>query len=391
MRKNKTFEAYLSNNRLIDNKSINQTEDANFFTSDTEAFINVRPMDIDFKFESAKIMMVNHEDGSIVTRAMQVDPELRVANYEIEADLMLHYGEWSAQVLFSASGETFTSDVLKFEIKRHLTDQAQPKLEDIESYTEFMKKASQELINIRNEVEARFIPKIGQDGTWHVDGKSTGTKAQGPRGPKGDPLKFEDLTQEQINQLKPKDVDLSDYATKDDLASIDVSEQLKNYATKDDFNVVNNTVKEIPSSFAMLYEEISVKSPLNHTHKIADVNGLQSALNGKAPKNHTHDEYLKKGDYVQYDDSYLTNEINRLRTELSSRPKKFVTTIGNGTTSEYTISHNLNTQDVTVSIYQSGSPYEEYLFEVYRTNINQVKLVANRAIKQNEFRVVIVG
>lgn len=99
----------------------------------------------------------------------------------------------------------------------------------------------------------------------------------------------------------------------------------------------------------------------------------------------------EKGDSVQYDDSYLKGEINRLRTELASRPKKFVANIGNGSSSEYTISHNLNTQDVIVSIYQSGSPYEEYLFEVYRPNVNQVKLVANRAIKQNEFRVVVLG
>lgn len=99
----------------------------------------------------------------------------------------------------------------------------------------------------------------------------------------------------------------------------------------------------------------------------------------------------EKGDSVQYDDSYLKDEINRLRTELASRPKKYVRSFGNGSANEYTITHNLNTQDVTVSIYQGGSPYEEYLFEVYRTNANQIKLVANRAIKQNEFRVVIVG
>ncbi|MDK6365308.1 hypothetical protein QP205_24060, partial [Escherichia coli] len=64
---------------------------------------------------------------------------------------------------------------------------------------------------------------------------------------------------------------------------------------------------------------------------------------------------------------------------------------GNGSASEYTITHNLNTQDVIVSIYQGNEPYEEYLFEVYRPNANQVKLVANRAIKTNEFRLVVIG
>ena len=99
----------------------------------------------------------------------------------------------------------------------------------------------------------------------------------------------------------------------------------------------------------------------------------------------------EKGDSVQYDDSYLKGEINRLRTELANRPKKYVRSFGNGSASEYTITHNLNTQDVIVSIYQGNEPYEEYLFEVYRPNANQVRLVANRAIKTNEFRLVVIG
>ena len=128
---------------------------------------------------------------------------------------------------------------------------------------------------------------------------SDGSSATIAKGEKGDPLKFEDLTQEQINQIKAKDVDMSGYATKDDLASVDVSEQLKNYATKEDFNSINNTIKDIPSSLAMMNEELSVKSPLNHTHEIADVNGLKDALDGKASSTHTHDEYFKKGDPIE--------------------------------------------------------------------------------------------
>ena len=138
------------------------------------------------------------------------------------------------------------------------------------------------------------IPK-GDKGERGATGDKGATGETGPKGDKGDPLKFEDLTQEQINQIKAKDVDMSGYATKDDLASVDVSEQLKNYATKEDFNSINNTMKDIPTSLAMMNEELSVKSPLNHTHAITDVNGLQDELDGKALKDHTHDDVYAKG------------------------------------------------------------------------------------------------
>lgn len=70
---------------------------------------------------------------------------------------------------------------------------------------------------------------------------------------------------------------------------------------------------------------------------------------------------------------------------------KYEVPIGDGLNSEYTISHNLGTRSVIVQLYQSGQPYEDYLFSVYRQNENQIKVVANRVIKKDEFRVVIVG
>ena len=123
---------------------------------------------------------------------------------------------------------------------------------------------------------------------------SDGSSATIAKGDKGDPLKFEDLTQEQINQIKAKDVDLSNYATKDDLAEIDVSGQLKNYA-KNVF--VEDAVGSVMLSFADQYNsldnKLNGKADENHTHEIADVTGLQDELDGKAPKDHKHEEYIR--------------------------------------------------------------------------------------------------
>lgn len=112
--------------------------------------------------------------------------------------------------------------------------------------------------------------------------------------------------------------------------------------------------------------------------------GLQGIQGKTGPKGSPGDPGPQGPPGPVYDDSDLQLKIKNL-------PKKYVASIGDGSKSEYTISHNLGTRDVIVSIYQSVDPYEEYLFEVYRPNANQIRLVANRAIKTNEFKVVIVG
>ena len=71
--------------------------------------------------------------------------------------------------------------------------------------------------------------------------------------------------------------------------------------------------------------------------------------------------------------------------------KKFEASIGNGRDSEYLITHNLGTKHFVPSFFQGGEPYEDYEFSVYRPNLNQVKIVANRPLKVNEFEMVVIG
>lgn len=73
------------------------------------------------------------------------------------------------------------------------------------------------------------------------DRGATGPKGdRGEQGVKGDPLTFNDLTPEQINQLKAADVDLSGYATKADLnAKQDTLTAGNNISIRD--NVISST------------------------------------------------------------------------------------------------------------------------------------------------------
>ncbi|EFR30722.1 hypothetical protein [Eremococcus coleocola] len=156
---------------------------------------------------------------------------------------------------------------------------------------------------------------------------------QGEKGPKGDPLKFDDLTPKQIEEIKAKEIDLSNYATKDDLASVDVSGQLGEYAKRewvetevipgvmlgitDNINFLSSKVEEkadkdhkhdeyvtevgVNENGIIVFKrndtwynlgtnsqyrrEIALK---DHTHKLTDINGLQDVLDDKASATHTH-------------------------------------------------------------------------------------------------------
>lgn len=114
--------------------------------------------------------------------------------------------------------------------------------------------------------------RVDEEGNFYVTIEGQSEKLlgniKGGKGDKGDSLKFEDLTPEQIAQIKAKDVDLSAYATKAELAEIDVSKQLTDYLSKADAD----------SRYATKY----------HKHELDDIDGLQSALNRKADAIHYH-------------------------------------------------------------------------------------------------------
>lgn len=72
--------------------------------------------------------------------------------------------------------------------------------------------------------------------------------------------------------------------------------------------------------------------------------------------------------------------------------KKFSANIGNGVLTSMTVTHNLNTYDVVVEVYNNGSPQgETVLVDVTRPSVNAVTLTFASPPATNAFRVVIIG
>ena len=69
---------------------------------------------------------------------------------------------------------------------------------------------------------------------------------------------------------------------------------------------------------------------------------------------------------------------------------RYTATIGNGTATTYTVSHNLGTKFVTVSLYETSTG-EEVWTDITRTTDNAIKLDFAAAVALNKYTVVIIG
>lgn len=65
--------------------------------------------------------------------------------------------------------------------------------------------------------------------------------------------------------------------------------------------------------------------------------------------------------------------------------------IGNNSLASFDITHNFNTQDVIVQVYENNSPYAQILCDVEVTTVNKVKISFGAPPETNELKVVIVG
>ena len=79
------------------------------------------------------------------------------------------------------------------------------------------------------------------------------------------------------------------------------------------------------------------------------------------------------------------------RTSWNSRARKYVANIGNGRATEFTLTHSLGTQDITVFVRETASPYNQVICDVQIPNTTQVKLLFASAPASGAYRVIVTG
>lgn len=76
--------------------------------------------------------------------------------------------------------------------------------------------------------------------------------------------------------------------------------------------------------------------------------------------------------------------------KLASSPfaaKKYNVDIGDGSATSYTVTHNLGTRDVKVTVYRNSGNYDEVITEVRHTTINTLTILFATAPASNAYRV----
>jgi hypothetical protein len=117
--------------------------------------------------------------------------------------------------------------------------------------------------------------------------------------------------------------------------------------------------------------------------------GLQTGASGAAIKlattsglNVTTDLAVGAGNGI----SVLTNTV---AIDSAVVVSKYAASVGDGSATSYTVTHNLNTRDVIVTVYDNSSPYAEVITDVAHTTVNTVTIAFSVAPTSNQYRVVV--
>jgi hypothetical protein len=84
--------------------------------------------------------------------------------------------------------------------------------------------------------------------------------------------------------------------------------------------------------------------------------------------------------------SVLTNTV---AIDSSVVVSKYATNVGDGTATSYTITHNLGTRDVIVSVYEGSGSYAEVICDVNHATTNTITLLFSVAPTLDQYRVVV--
>ena len=153
MKKRKTYEVSVINKT----HSKTQSDETKFYTSDTALELNFQLKEVEYDFDSAEIILLNIDDRSLATR-----PVVKSADgfsYELEDDIVEHYGEWKGQLKFNEGGEIYVSSPVVFRIENDLNNDRPPQLTDVRDW-ETLRQSAKDLISEMGDIVTNEAARI---------------------------------------------------------------------------------------------------------------------------------------------------------------------------------------------------------------------------------------
>ena len=162
----------------------------------------------------------------------------------------------------------------------------------------------------------------------------------------------------------------------------------------------------------LLGSEVAI-SLAGHTHATSDITGLQEfvedtiatsltdsgTIDFSYTDNSTSAGTITAAVILAASNPYLSTtsglavDVSALETKLTTDgyTKKYSTTIGDAAAQTFTVTHSLSTRAVTVSVYETASPYAEVEVEVLHTSTSAVTINTNNVPTAGQYTVVVVG
>jgi hypothetical protein len=119
--------------------------------------------------------------------------------------------------------------------------------------------------------------------------------------------------------------------------------------------------------------------------------GLQTGASGAEIKLATTSGLNLTTDLAVGAGNGITVLTNTVAIDTTVVVRKYGADVGDGAATSYTITHNLGTRDVQVTVYDNSSPYAEVICDVNHATTNTITLLFSVAPTSNQYRAVVQG
>ena len=170
-------------------------------------------------------------------------------------------------------------------------------------------------------------------------------------------------------------------------------------AKKTDEAYVNAKVEEVvnPVSAKVNANETAIaEETAERQAEITRVEGLVSAVNAKVVTNTSEIEAIKQAAEALTNkvDAHIADKVSHVTAEerlsWNTRTRKVVATIGDGVANEIEVTHNLNSEDVHVTVKEAATGMIVFA-DINTADPNKVVVSFGQAPAQNEFKVIVIG
>lgn len=133
--------------------------DDDFYTTDTDTWLEFSLVDTTLIPEAMSISLVNIDDGSVINEVVTLT-KTKTILFRLDPDIIVHAGTWQGQIVFEAGGEMYTSSRFSFGIKSSIMDNKVPqliKIANINHVNNMMDEFLDIIVNAREQVDENIV------------------------------------------------------------------------------------------------------------------------------------------------------------------------------------------------------------------------------------------